>query len=209
MLNGIITIIPKKGDLTLLFNWRPITLLHTDYRLIISCLAMLPDLSTTDQSNCIPNRSNHTNLHLIRDSIENANQHDLPLAVMSLDQASEYDCVEHPYILHALEKFGFGKAFIQNIRTVYRNAQGLVKINGALTALFKYGRGVRQGDPLSGRLFTLTTEPFLLLRNHNLRDCGLKIPSSINRHWSPAHMQMTSQYSSPKMKGFHTCCKIS
>jgi hypothetical protein len=144
-------------------------------------MSVLPDLITTDQSFCVPNKTIHTNLHLIRDAIDHANQHDLPLAVMSLDQASAYDRVEHPYILYVLEKFGFGKNFIQNIQTVFRDAQGLVKFNGTLTAPFKYGRGVRQGDPLSGPLFTLTIEPLLLMCNHNLRDYGLQVPSSINR----------------------------
>jgi hypothetical protein len=64
---------------------------------------------------------------------------------------------------------------------VYRNEQGLVRINGKFTAPFKYGREVRQGDPHSGTLFTLLLEPFLLLRNHNLRDYELKILSSIKR----------------------------
>jgi hypothetical protein len=34
MRNGVITLIPKKGDLTALSNWRPITLLNRDYKLI-------------------------------------------------------------------------------------------------------------------------------------------------------------------------------
>jgi hypothetical protein len=186
MLNGIITLIPKHGDLTLLSSWRPITLLNTDYKLITKCLAgritsVLPDLITTDQSYCIPNKTIHNNLHLIRDAIDHANMNDLPLAILSLDQASAYDCVEHPYVFHVLKKFGFGNNFIQAIRTVYHNAQGLVKTNGTLTAPIKFERGVRQGDPLSGPLFTLTIEPFLLLCNQKLRDYGLKIPSPMNR----------------------------
>jgi hypothetical protein len=46
--------------------------------------------------------------------MEHANQKDLPFAVISLDQASAYDCVEHPYIYHILQKFGFGVTFIRN-----------------------------------------------------------------------------------------------
>jgi hypothetical protein len=121
---------------------------------------VLPDLITSDQSYCIPGRTIHTNHHLIRDSIDHANQHDLPLAVISLDQASAYDSVEHPYILHVLENIGFGKTFIQNIRTVYRNAQGLLKITGTLTATFKYGKGVRQGDPSLGHCSPSPLDPF-------------------------------------------------
>jgi hypothetical protein len=113
-------------------------------------ISVFPDLINTDQSYCIPKRTIQTNLHLIRDSIGHANQHDLPLAVISLDQVAACDCVEHPYILHVVEKFGFGKTFIQNIRNVYRNAQGLVKINGTLTAPFKYGIGARQKTPSLG-----------------------------------------------------------
>jgi isopropylmalate/homocitrate/citramalate synthase len=86
----------------------------------------------------------HTNLHLIRDAINYANQHNLPLAVISLDQASAYDRVEQSYIFHVLEKFGFGEKFIENIRTMYRNSQGLVKINGVLTAPFPYAREMQQ-----------------------------------------------------------------
>jgi hypothetical protein len=101
MRNGVITLIPKKGDLTALSNWRPITLLNTDYKLITRCLSsrissVLPSLITTDQSYCVPGRTIYTNLHLNRD------QKDVPVAVISLDQVSAYDSVEHPYIYHVL-----------------------------------------------------------------------------------------------------------
>jgi exonuclease III len=186
MLNGVVTLVPKQGDPTMLSNWRPITLLNTDYKIITRCLAQritaaLPKLITSDQSYCIPNRTIHTNLHLIRDSIDHANRNDLPLAIISLDQASAFDCIEHAYIFHVLEKFGFGKTFISYVRAIYHNAQGMVKINGSLTAPFKYTRGVRQGDPLSGPLFTLTIEPFLQTCNQNLSKYGIQLPSSNNR----------------------------
>jgi hypothetical protein len=185
MRNGVITLIPKKGDLTALSNWRPITLLNTDYKLIMHCLSsrissMLPSLTTTDQSYCVRGTTIYTNVHLIRDVIEHANQKDVPLAVISLDQASAYDSVEHPYIYHVLSKYGFGPNFIRHVKTVYRNAQGLVKVQDTLTASFLYERGVRQGDPLSGSLFVLTIEPFLKMCNIALQERGLPVPLSNN-----------------------------
>jgi hypothetical protein len=147
MRNGVITLIPKKGDFTVLSNWRPITLLNTDYKLITRCLSsrissVLSSLITIDQSYCAPGRTIYTHLHLIRDVIEYANQKDVPLAVISLDQASAYDSVEHPYIYHVISKYGFGPNVIRHVKTVYRNAQGLVKVQHTLTAPFPYERGV-------------------------------------------------------------------
>jgi exonuclease III len=182
MYKGIIILVPKAGDSTQINNWRPITLLNTDYKLLTRCIAkrittVLPKLITSNQTYGVPNKSIQTNLHLIRDAIDYTNQHDLPLAIISLDQASAYDCLEHSYIYHTLQKFGFGHKLIDKVRTLYRNSQGLVKINGILTTPFPFARGVRQGDPLSGPIFILTLEPFLLQCNHSMQRYGLKVPN--------------------------------
>jgi hypothetical protein len=102
MLKGVVTLVPKHGDPMDLKNWRHVTLLNTDYKLITRCLAnriteVLPMIISSDQSFCVPGRSIHTNLHLIRDAIAYANTDNIPLAVISLDQSSAYDCVEHNY----------------------------------------------------------------------------------------------------------------
>lgn len=47
---------------------------------------------------------------------------------------------------------------------MYRDIEGIVKINGALSAPFKVQRGVRQGC-LSGMLYSLPIEALL----HNVR----------------------------------------
>jgi exonuclease III len=183
MYKGIIILVPKRGDLTNIRNWRPITLLNTDYKLLTRCVAkritnVLPKLITSNQSYGVPHKSIQSNLHLIRDTINYANQQDLPLAIISLDQAAAYDCVEHTYLFHTLLHFGFGNKFINNVRTIYRHSQGLVKLNGILSAPFPFARGVRQGDPLSGPLFTLTLEPFLIQCNNSMQQYGLPVPSN-------------------------------
>jgi hypothetical protein len=78
MLKGVVALAPKQREPSDLKNWRPITLLSTDHKLIARCLAkritrVLPQLISSDQSYCVPGRSIHTNLQLLRDAIEYAN----------------------------------------------------------------------------------------------------------------------------------------
>ena len=60
---GIIRLIPKKDkDLTLIKNWRPISLLNTDYKLIAHVLAdrlqnVIPNIISKDQSGYLKSRN--------------------------------------------------------------------------------------------------------------------------------------------------------
>jgi hypothetical protein len=51
-------LVPKQGEASDLKNWRPITLLNTDYKLIARCLAkritrVLPQLISSDKRCCV------------------------------------------------------------------------------------------------------------------------------------------------------------
>jgi hypothetical protein len=119
----------------------------------------------------------HINHHLIRDSSDNANQKDLPLAVISLDHASAYDSAEHLYIYHVLQTFALGMTFIRNIGTAYRNTQRLVKIRNTAQGLCSHSQ----------------LNPFLLMCNIILRAYGLP-----EQELFAAHMRKTSQFSTSK-----------
>ena len=100
---GIISLIFKKGDCTKLKNWRPITLLNTDYKILTKALAnrlqqTLPSLIHTDQTACIPGRTINDNLRLIQDALNNANEMQTPLAIISVDQLKAFDRVSHDYL---------------------------------------------------------------------------------------------------------------
>ena len=106
----------KKGDHTLLQNWRPITLLNTDYEILTKALAnrlkhTLPFLIHTDQTACIPGRTINDNLRLIQDAITYANEINIPLALVSVDQLKAFDRVSHTFLFKTLAKFGFRPDF--------------------------------------------------------------------------------------------------
>ena len=160
---GIITLVFKKGDRTRLKNWQPITLLTTDYKILTKTLAnwlkkVLPTITHSDQTACVPLRTINDNVTLIRDAIHYANETNTPLALISIDQLKAFDRVSHDFLSKVLHKFSFGPVFQQWIKTIYNNICSSVKVNGLFTAFIDLKCGLRQGCALSLPLYILTAE---------------------------------------------------
>ena len=84
---GILNLIFKKNDKTLLTNWRPITLLNTDYKIQAHILTnrlkkVIPKLINTDQSGNIKRRNICYNIRLIQDVIEYFEENDQECAIV-------------------------------------------------------------------------------------------------------------------------------
>ncbi len=59
---AVLTLLPKKGDLTLLKNWRPVAILCAEYNILAKCLSnrlnkVLHSIIHKDQSYCVKGRS--------------------------------------------------------------------------------------------------------------------------------------------------------
>ena len=101
---GVISLLFKKGDCTQLQNWRPITLLNTDYKILTKALSnrlkhTLPFLIHPDQTACIPGRT-------IQDAITYANEMHIPLALISVDQLKAFERVSHTFLLKGTQSAG-------------------------------------------------------------------------------------------------------
>lgn len=160
---GVITLLYKKGDRLDMTNWRPITLLNVDYKIAARSVAgrllkVIGKVVSPDQTCGIPGRYIGENVRLCCDAIAYANEHNVPLAVLSLDQEKAFDRVEWPFLLATLEKMGFGPSFIQWVKTFYTGTQSAIQVNGYLADFFSLSRGVRQGCPLSPLLYVLVVE---------------------------------------------------
>ena len=103
----------------------------------------------------------YDNISLIGDVINCCNFNDVPLAVVNLNQKKAFDNVDHGYLFNTMRAMGFGDAFVSYIKLLCNGAQSLVKGCGSLTAPFAFDKGIRQGCPLSGLLYSIAIEPFL------------------------------------------------
>ncbi len=163
---AVLCLLPKTGDLRHLSNWRPISLLCTDYKLFSKVLAnrlkmVIGDLVSPDQSCGIPGRSIYDNIFLIRDLVTgNCVKEDFGLVF--LDLAKAFDSIDHEFLCHVLQACGLGANFRAYIALLYAGISSLIKVNNEFCPPIKVQRGVRQGCPLSGLLFALALEPLLI-----------------------------------------------
>ena len=163
---GLVTLICKdKSNPDKLKNWRPISLLNVDYKILSKVLTMrlrsiLSDIVNTDQTCSIPGRTIQDNVHLIRNLIEYTNGKNMTAAIISLDQSKAFDRVSHVYLFNVLEAFGFGPQFISLVKLLYTDIYSKILVNGFITDSFQVKRSVRQGCSLSPLLYVLCMEPF-------------------------------------------------
>ena len=160
----LITLIPKKDKhKVFLDNWRPISLLNTDYKIATKAIAariakVLPSLIHGDQIDYIKGRFIGQNVRLIADIIKCTDTLDISGIALFLDLKKVFESLEWNFIIKALETFGFGAPLIQRVKIFYKNFQSCVINNGFPTPFFELQRGVRQGCPLSGILFVIAVE---------------------------------------------------
>ena len=180
---GIITLLFKKGDRTQLKNWRPVTLLNTDYKILTKALAnrlqqVLPQIVNSDQTASIKGRTINDNTRLLNDVISYVNEKNTSLAFISIDQMKAFDRVSHDFLFACLERFGFGPNFINWTKLIYHDVSSSVKTNGWLTAFIQLERGLRQGCALSMPLYVLTAETMAINIRQNPRIHGIQPPNS-------------------------------
>ena len=170
---GTITLIPK-GDENLsdLKNWRPISLLNIDYKILSKVLAgrleqYLPKLIHSDQTGFVNGRYIGQNIRLLSDIMEFSDSKRFQGIFLFVDFEKAFDTLEWSFISKTLEVFNFGSNFKKWFTVLYKGVQSSVLNGGFMTNYFEITRGVRQGCPLSPSLFILAVELLALKIRQN------------------------------------------
>ena len=130
---GMITLLKKGGRHVWegLDDYRPITLLNTELKILARVLAnrlqlVISDLIGPEQTFAVKGRSIQDNLHLIREVLEGI-EDDTEAALISLDQSKAFDRVDHRFLASVLETAGFKPEFRRWISMMYHNPQAVVQ----------------------------------------------------------------------------------
>jgi len=178
---GCMSPIYKKKDPDNVANYRPITLLNTDYKIFTKALSIkladaAPDIINKDQAGFTKGRSIFDQVKTTKLVIEYMNRANKIGTIIALDQEKAYDKILHEYLWEVLKKFNFPESFIKTIQHLYENAVTTVMINGELSEPFQILRGVRQGDALSCLLFDIAIEPLAECIRSSQAITGIRIP---------------------------------
>jgi hypothetical protein len=135
----------KKNDPTEISNYRPITLLNTDYKILGKALAIklveeIENLVHPDQASFIRNCSIFDQIRLASSIIDYAEATQENGAIVALDQEKAYDKIKHDYLWATMEKLEIPPTFIKTVKTLYENAHTQVAINGILSEPYKVTR---------------------------------------------------------------------
>lgn len=161
---GVITLLPKPDkDHFLLENWRPITLLNVDYKILSLIVARrlkkgLSQIINETQTGFMANRHISCNMRLILDLIDYSEYVESDAVILSLDFYKAFDTVEHQFLFRSLQTFGFGENVISGVKMLHKNISSCVLLYPNTPQSFSVYRSVRQGCPCSPVLFLIVVE---------------------------------------------------
>lgn len=177
---GLMHLLYKKKEKTKIENYRPITLLNTDYKIMTKAISMklgkiASELIHPNQAGFVPGRSLFDQVKLSQMVLDFADIDEKNGCIIALDQEKAYDKIDHEYLWEILKEYDIPDKFIETVKTLYKKAKTVVQLNGIRTRPFNVKRGVRQGDPMSCLLYNLAIEPLaIMLRKSDLKGMKFK-----------------------------------
>jgi len=159
-------------------NWRPVTLLNCDNRILSKCLALrmknvISSLVSYDQTGFMKGRSISDTIRRLLEIIEYYDRNEMPGLIFCADFEKAFDKIRHDFIFKVLKYFGFGDSFITWIKVLYKDTFSKIINNGYISESFALNRGVRQGCPISPYLFVLGVELLAMKIRSNIEIQGL------------------------------------
>ncbi|KAG1093732.1 hypothetical protein G6F42_018897 [Rhizopus arrhizus] len=196
-------------------NWRPISLICCDARLMTHFVPRL----TASQSGFMPRRligEPAMTLHCAYTLATATASHSIALL---LDQETAYDRVNLEYLTAVLHAYNLPHQLAHSLLSLFGHAQVRVNVNGFLFESFSTQRGMQEGDPISPLLFNIIFDPFLHAINQDptisrfdfqqIASNNARLLSSLTGNILSAdpvkswHTQMTPSFSSMTLLNFN------
>ena len=150
----------KKGDTSKYENYRPISLLNAIYKIYAGIIQKrlantLDKYLSNTQYGFRKDKSTGDAIQLVRRVAEFGIGTHNKLHMVLLDWEKAFDKVDRNKMFEALERMSINKKIINVIKSLYKETQFKVEIEGDSSNWLKQETGIRQGCPLSPYLFII------------------------------------------------------
>ena len=158
-----VIILFKKGDVSDIKNYRPISLLPHMYKVFTRIILerMKKDLDENqprEQAGFRAGFRTSDHLHTLSQVIEKAKEYRFNICLGFIDYEKAFDSLDHLSLLKALNNQVRDSKYIRLVKAIYRDPSARIHLESTTTGAFKILKGVRQGDPISPKLFTAAME---------------------------------------------------
>lgn len=179
-----IILLYKKGDPKDIGNYRPISLLPSIYKLFSTLInqrisAALEKNQPIEQAGFRKKYSTIDHIHTLELIIEKYQEQQRPLYIIFIDYQKAFDTIFHESIWASLKSQNVERKYINILKYLYSNSSSRVKLE-TVGPEFPIRRGVRQGDPISPRIFIAVLES--IISELDWKNCGLSIEGRYLSH---------------------------
>ncbi|KAG7301329.1 hypothetical protein JYU34_014259 [Plutella xylostella] len=174
---SITTLLHKKGDRDNLGNYRPISQMSNIYKIFSKILLnrlskILDENQPREQAGFRKNFSTIDHIHVVTQLIEKTKEYGKTLYICFIDFTKAFDSLEYSAIWQALLDQGVDMKYVEILHNLYTKCSTKIRLERDGPE-FQIKKGVRQGDPISPKIFSSVLE--MVFRNINWESRGVNI----------------------------------
>ena len=179
---NIICPIHKKGDIMERSNYRGVSLLNTDYKILSNILfarisPFAENIIGNYQCGFRTNRSTTNQIFMLRQILEKTKELGIETHHLFIDFKSAHDTIKRDQLYNAMGEFNIPNKLVRLTRTTMENTKSQVRIQSDLSDSILTKKDLRQGDSLACLLFNLALEKDV--RNAGIQTSGTVFYKSV------------------------------
>ena len=183
---SVIVPLPKKGDLSLMTNYRGISLLSITAKVYNKILLNrirdhVDPILRSNQAGFRSGRSCAQQIHILRRIMEGFQDYQLPLTVTFIDFKA-FDSINREVMFAVLRHYGIPEPLVNAIGALYNNSKSAVMVDGNISEPFEVSTGVLQGDILAPFLFIVLVDYLLKKATSDLDSGAVTHPRRSRRY---------------------------